>query len=168
MSIIDQTSDSGYKDSQGERVTMADVLQKLKEELKAQRITLADAKLAIQHLELAIGAIERNQAETKRRIEHQRPTVKRGYLSRAVIEAIRDGIGTASAIVSHLAQQGITTAQPSVSNAINRLQGKKQIHYDLKLRRWVLTANTGSIDEDGANKVSAPDVLSGAVIQAVG
>ncbi len=136
---------------------MADVLQKLKGELEEQRAALADAKRAVQHLEVAIAAIERDEAELKKQKESQRPVSKRGYLSRAILDAIGVGIGTASTIVSHLSRQGIETTQPSVSNAIGRLQRSGQISWDLKSRRWVLTAHSGALDEGSANKVSAPD-----------
>jgi hypothetical protein len=140
MSMVDQTPDLGYDDEQEGRITVADVLQRLKEELAAQRATLADAKRAVQHLELAIGAIERDEAESKKQIARQRPTSKRGYLANAVIESLQEGVGTVSAIVRRLQQQGITTTKPSVSNVIQRLQARRQIHFDKMKQMWVLSA----------------------------
>ncbi|MBJ7532763.1 hypothetical protein JDN40_01325 [Rhodomicrobium vannielii ATCC 17100] len=162
MSEVDQPTESVYYDQQWRRVTVADVLKKLKEDLEARRAQLAEAKRAVQHLEIAIAAIERDEADSKKRIQNQRQTTKRGHLSRAILDALRDGIGTASAIVDHLERQGIKTTQPSVSNAIQRLQGK-HVRWSLEKKRWVLMEDIGSLTEDGAQKVSAPDVASEAV-----
>jgi hypothetical protein len=147
---------------------VADVLQKLKEELAAQQVALAEAKRAVQHLQIAIAAIERDEAETKKQIEHQRPTNKRGYLIKVVIEALRDGIGTVSPIVHYAKQRGIKTTGQSVSNAIYRMQHKGKIRYDPKKQIWILVAESSSPSNGEDNKVSAPDVPSEAVIQTVG
>jgi DNA-binding transcriptional ArsR family regulator len=162
MSEVDQPTETVYYDQQLRRVTVADVLKKLKEDLEARRAQLAEAKRAVQHLEIAIAAIERDEADSKKRIQNQRQTTKRGHLSRAILDALRDGIGTASAIVDHLERQGIKTTQPSVSNAIQRLQGK-YVRWSLEKKMWVLTADDGFFSEEGTEKASAPDVPSGAV-----
>ena len=163
MSKIDQTQDLGYSSWQEKGITLADVLQKLKDDLAMQLAVLADAKRAVQHLQVAIAAIERDEAESKRQVKHQRPTSKRGYLSNAVIEALREGIGNVSLITKRVKQQGIETTQQSVSNAIQRLQIKRKIQFDQKLRRWTLATNTGSLEDGIANKVLAPEMQSGAM-----
>ncbi|MBT3069472.1 hypothetical protein KKP04_01125 [Rhodomicrobium sp. Az07] len=157
MSDVDETTESIYYDQQWKRVTVADVLKRLREELKAQRALLAETKRAVEHLEIAIAAIERDEARVERH-----GTNKRGIVARGVLDAIRDGIGTPSAIVDYLERQGIKTKQPSVSNAIQRLQGK-HVRWSLEKKRWVLMEDIGSLTEDGAKKVSAPDVASEAV-----
>jgi hypothetical protein len=69
--VIDLASDFGYRDGQGDRIAVADVLQKLKEDLEERRAALAVAKRAVEHLEIAIGAIERREAEAKKCVERQ-------------------------------------------------------------------------------------------------
>ena len=80
---------------------MADVLQNLKEELAAQRARLADAMQAVQHLQVAIAAIERKEAEAKKRLEQCGHLGKRGYLTKVVIEALQKEIGAVSSIVRY-------------------------------------------------------------------
>ena len=94
---------------------------------------------AVQHLQVAIAAIERGEAETQKRIEQYGQPSKRGYLTKVVIEALREGIGAVSLIVRYAEEQGIKTTGPSVSNAIQRLQEKKIVQYDLKKQIWTLT-----------------------------
>lgn len=142
---------------------VANVLQKLKDDLAAQLAALADVKRAVQHLEVAIAAIEKDEAESKKLAERQRPTGKRGYLTNAIIEALQEGIGTASLITKRLNQQGIETTKPSVSNAIQRLQAKQKVHFDPKLQKWVLAPDAGSPDEEVSNKVLAPEEQSEAL-----
>ncbi len=168
MSNIAAQCESGYTGIAGGAITVADVLQQLRADLEAQLATLADATRAVQHLRVAIAAIERDESETKKQIEHQRPTCRRGYLSRAVIDAMREGVGTVALLVKHLKRQGINTTGPSVSNVIQRLQEKKLVHFDSRKQKWVLSADRSqpamaSFEEGEANKVSAPDVPSGAV-----
>lgn len=127
-----------------ERVTVADVLQKLKEDLAAQQAVLADAQHAVRQLQVAIAAIEKVETQSKSEIKYQRPARRRGQLQRAVIEAMREGIGTVGPIVRHLDLRGIKTTPASVSNVIQRLQRKKQIHTDPRTQRWVLTASSGN------------------------
>jgi arginine repressor len=95
-------------------------------------------------LQIAIAAIERDEVESKNRIERQRPTRKRGQLQEAVIAMVGHRIGTVAAIVAQLGECGIRTTPASVSNVIQRLQGKKQIHYDQSERKWVLTVSDGN------------------------
>ena len=139
MSIIEPMRDIHYKEARGGRTTLADVLQNLKEELAAQRARLADAMQAVQHLQVAIAAIERKEAEAKKRIEQCGHLGKRGYLTKVVIEALQKGIGAVSSIVRYAEEQGIKTTGPSVSNAIQHLQEKKIVQYDLKKQIWTLT-----------------------------
>ncbi len=172
MEMVDQHPAIDYYDSQERQIIVADVLSDLREQLAAQRTMFANVKRAIQQLEVAIAAIERDEAESKKQLEPQRTGSRRGYLSKAVLDAIRIGIGTASTITGHLGHNGIAVSQPSVSNAIGRLQRSGQIVWDLKLRRWILASNSGSSEEDQANKVSASDGTSeagnGAVVVSMG
>jgi predicted transcriptional regulator len=98
----------------------------------------------------------------KKQIEHQRPVKERGSVSRAVIEALQEGIGTVAPIVSYLARQGIETTGPSVSNIIQRLHQKGIVRRDDHKEIWTLTEalsqsqpDTAPSDRDETNNVAA-------------
>jgi hypothetical protein len=118
-------------------MTSAGILEKLKSDLSVQLAARSDAERAVRQLEVAISAIEANEVSAS-----QRPGFRRGYLLRGVLDAIRDGVWSASAIARHLEQQGIKTTPQCVSNAIGRLQAKGKVEFDPEMRAWRLTAIT--------------------------
>lgn len=136
-----------------EEIAVADVLAKLKEDLQREETELERATLAVRHLRVAIAAIEQAMTNNAASVSaaNTRPTRKRGYLARGVIDAVRDGAGTVAAIRIYLSNKGIQTTGNSISNALSRLHAKGAISLDTAQSRWLIRAGqeTGSEYEEG-------------------
>lgn len=119
-------------------VTVSDVLEKLKADLATEEATAQRAATAAKQLRVAIAAIERDIAATGREDSKRQPRNRRGAISRAILDCIRDGVGTVGSIRNRLAERGINTSGPSISNAIQRMLDKRSIAYSSKDEKYII------------------------------
>jgi integrase len=138
MSKVDYERLEGYEVTIEEVLSVSEVLAKLKEDLAAEEAAHKRAALAIQQLRVAISAIERDMATSESAKRNQRPSRKRGDLSRAILDAVREGVGSVGLLEKRLDERGIKTTRASISNAIQRLQRSKLIIHDISKGIWVI------------------------------
>lgn len=138
MRILDFRGPMRYEDGDSPDVTVMDLIDSLKEQLMEEEQRLAKATLRIKQLKVAIAALERDAAAQADAVEGQRPTRKRGAVSKAVLDCLRQGIGTVALIKKTLMDKGVTASSNSISNAINRLQARRVVAHDAQLGRWVV------------------------------
>lgn len=123
-------------------VAVADVLEKLKADLANEMAVLQRASVAVQHLKVAIAAIERDiEAVSDVRGGGRTTRRKRGFLSKAILDCAREGIGTVGLMKDELSRMGVASSGAAISSAIQRLQNKKLIRYDLQTAKWVCLAD---------------------------
>lgn len=122
-----------------------DILAKLKAELERHLAILANSKTVVQELRLAIAAIEGSRQPLKETKQASTPTklVRRGELKRALLDCLRSGIGARSAFEEALKERGIETSANSISNALNRMCGKKEIRWDPHKKVYALRTEEG-------------------------
>ena len=157
MSKFDGLRISRYTSNHGGEVTIMVVLENLKAQLALEQEALKKATSQVRQLNIAIEALERDAAAQAHAIQTQRPTRKRGHLSKAILDCIREGIGTVSLIHKTLEERGVVTTGPSISNAIQRLQGKHVIETDLGRKLWVIKETSDTQprhEETGRNELS--------------
>ncbi len=136
-----------------------DILARLKADLEQQLAVLARSKVAAQELRLAIAAIEAAREPQKEPKGTQTPKlVRRGELKRALLDCLHHGIGARAAFDEALKERGIETSPNSISNALHRMTGKKEIRWDPHQKVYLL-AN----EEGPSTKMERPLQSNGAV-----
>ena len=144
---------------------MSKTLDNLKRDLESALSSMAAASLEVEHIRLAIDAIESGPRtrEPTTSTRHAFKLRKRGSVSRAVLDCLRDGIGQVRLIKKTLDERGHDLSANSISNAISRLQEKKIVRHDLIANRWVIIELSGSSKAEGPEDYSlGPLHLNGA------
>lgn len=109
-------------------MSVDDVLERLKAELRDREQRVAAEQSAICDLRLAIKGIEGGRQDQP--VAEGRRKGRRGFLKRALLDCLRDGIGDRADIGRRLAEMGVKSSASSISNAIYRAQVAGEIGYD--------------------------------------
>jgi hypothetical protein len=132
-----------------------DLITRLKKELEGQIALIAAAQTEVRQLQLAIAAIEQDRRDQRRKAAaaddadgDTRAIVRRGELRRGLLDCLRNGIVRRSEFDAALRQRGIATTPNSISNALNRMTGKREIRWDP--HRKVYLINEEGPDADAA------------------
>jgi len=152
-----------------------DVIEMLRQRLSSELAVLDEARKNVSELRAAIEAIEASRSSSTQAPRSPRPKRRqRGETTRFVLDCIREGKGTVQKIVAEAAERCVSDLSAnSVSNAIYRLQQKKQISWDVDAKCYVLwrservvllEALTESIKAEGSKDRSLePSLKNGAV-----
>ena len=141
---------------------MSKTLDNLKRDLESAVANLAAASLEVEHIRLAIAAIEGSPESGRSPPAGAKPR-KRGSVSRVVLDCIRDGVGQVRLIKQTLDDRGHKLTSGSISNAISRLQERELICHDHSINKWVIRDLSGSPKAEGPEDFSqGPLQLNGA------
>lgn len=144
----------GYVSPQAKgALVMSKTLDNLKRDLESAVANLAAANLEVEHIRLAISAIE-DSPEPRRSTRTGAKIRKRGAVSRVVLDCIREGVGQVRLIKQTLDDRGHKLTSGSISNAIARLQERELIRHDHSIKKWVIRDLSGSPKAEGPEDFS--------------